>query len=329
MLIQRQSRRRRRQLEKAECDAEEIACLVVKAHERLPKNKAKLRGLIYARYSSDMQQSIIDQVREVLLFATENGIFVSHDLIFWDSGITGRKKSRPSIDAAKEALVSNIADVWLSFNSSRVYRRGYQCMKFVVEDIVGEGKRCICVKNGIDTATSDSWHALLAIMSFVDEVISKLTTPNILAAHLGLFANGVIHGCVTYGYCGEPIPGVFNKKELPRRKYQISEAEAKWVRQIFDWYVLDRLPVREIVRRLNATAEVPLPRLNIDDRFTRDSVVSVLGNPRYRGNWSYGRTQNVWNAKKDYGRAVLRDQPLATKQFEHLRIVTDDIWYAA
>lgn len=323
------SKRRRRREEKAENDSEEIARLIVEAHERLPKHKAKLRGLIYARYSSDMQQSIVDQVREVLLFATANGIFVSLDLIFSDSGITGRKKNRPGLNAAKAALASDKADVWLSFNSSRVYRRGYQCMKFVVEDVVGEGKRCIFVKNGIDTATSDSWHALLAIMSFVDEIIAKLTVPNILAAHLGMFANGVVHGTVTFGYCGEPIPGNFTKRGLPRRKYEISQAEAKWVRQIFQWYVIDRLPIREIVRRLNADSEVPAPRINLDGRWTRGSVICLLSNSRYRGIWSYGRTQNVWNAKKDYGRAVLRDEPLGTKYFKHLQIVEDDIWFAA
>jgi hypothetical protein len=325
----RTSRRRRRQLEKAESDAEEIARLVAEAHKLLPMSKAKLRGLIYARYSSDLQHSVVDQVRELMEFAVANGIFISLDLIFWDSGIPGRKKNRPGLNAAKAALASDQADVWLSFNSSRVFRRGYQCMKFVVEDIVGEGKRCIFVKNGIDTATSDSWHALLAIMSFVDEIISKLTVPNILAAHMGLFNNAIVHGTITYGYCGEPIPGNLTKRGLPRCKYLVSEAEAKWVRQVFQWFVVDRLPVREIVRRLNANSEVPAPRINLDGRWTRGSVIGLLGNTRYRGSWSYGRTQNVWNAKKDCGRAVLRNEPLGTKYFEHLRIVGDDIWYGA
>jgi len=108
-----QSRRRRRQLEKAESDAEEIGRLVAEAHLLLPMSKAKLRGLIYARYLSDLQHSVVDQVRELLEFAVANGIFVRLDLIFWDSGITGRKKNRPGLNAAKAALASDQADVWL------------------------------------------------------------------------------------------------------------------------------------------------------------------------------------------------------------------------
>lgn len=324
------SKRRRRREEKRESDAQEIALLVAAAHKKLPRHKAKLIGMIYARYSSDLQQSIVDQVRELLEYAVANGIFVPLELVFWDFGIPGRKKNRPGLNAAKEALEKDLAQVILVFNSSRLYRRGYQCMKFVVEDVVSEGKRAIFLKNNIDTdEDGNKWVSLLSLMSFVDDMIARLTVPNIHAAHLGMLLNCLVHGTVTYGFGGDDVPGQVRRNGQLRRRYCIVEAEAKVVRQIFHWYVIDRLPVREIVRRLNASSDVPPPRKNLDGIWTRGAVIGLLGNSRYRGSWSYGRTQNVWNAKKDYARPILRDEPLGTKQFDNLRIVPDEIWYAA
>jgi hypothetical protein len=58
-------------------------------------------------------------------------------------------------------------------------------------------------------------------------------------------------------------------------------------------------------------------------------VTLLLANPRYRGCWLCGRTQTVWQVKQDYARQVPREQPLARQQFEDLRVVPDELWYAA
>ena len=82
-------------------------------------------------------------------YTIANGIFVPLELIFWDSGITGRKKNRPGLNAAKSAIENNLAQAILVYNSSRLYWREYQCMKFVVEDVVSKGKRAIFLKKFI------------------------------------------------------------------------------------------------------------------------------------------------------------------------------------
>jgi DNA invertase Pin-like site-specific DNA recombinase len=324
------SNRQQRKVEKTACDAKEIASLIVAAHKRLPRHLAKSVGMIYARYSSDLQHSIVDQVRELLEFAVLNEIFIPLEFIFWDSGISGRKKNRPGLNAMREALEKDRAQVLLVFHSSRLFRRGYYCMKFVVEDVVSEGKRAIFLKNNIDTEKDGHfWQGMLGMMSLIDEMIAKLTVPNIHAAHVGMLLNCIVHGTVTYGYTGENIPGQLRRNGLPRRRYEIDAAEAKWVRQIFDWYVTDRLSIREIVRRLNANLNCPRPRNSPTNRWSRGPVIRLLSNARYRGDWAYGRTQNVWDAKRDCGKTVMREKPLGTKQFDQLRIVTDDQWYAA
>jgi hypothetical protein len=55
----------------------EIDRLVAEAHARLPRHLAKVVGAIYVRFSTWMQDSAEDQVRTILNFAVENGIFNS------------------------------------------------------------------------------------------------------------------------------------------------------------------------------------------------------------------------------------------------------------
>ncbi|MFO0816285.1 MAG: recombinase family protein, partial [Gemmatales bacterium] len=326
------SRKARRRIEretKLKKDSVAVELLIEEAHKKLPLSEAKSFGVIYARYSSDFQHSIQDQIRELIEYAVANGIYVRREHIYWDSGVSGRKVNRPGLDQARAALATDQVNVLLVFSSNRLYRKGYQCMKFTVEDVVGEGKRAVFLKNNIDTSESDFWMLLLPLMSFIDEIVTRMTIPNIHAAHTGMLLKEMVFGAVTYGYDGEIVPGEFRRNGAPRRRLIINEDEARWVREVFRWYVIDRLTIRAIVKLLNANPEIPPPRTNAKGCWTRGTVIHLLSNSRYRGWWVYGRFINVWNSKKDCSRAVLRDEPLKSIQIDRLRVVDDDIWYAA
>jgi hypothetical protein len=64
-------------------------------------------------------------------------------------------------------------------------------------------------------------------------------------------------------------------------------------------------------------------------RWSHPTVRRLLANPRYRGRWAYGDTENVWQSKKDYARQVRRAEPLKEVQFEELRIIDDATWHEA
>ena len=63
--------------------------------------------------------------------------------------------------------------------------------------------------------------------------------------------------------------------------------------------------------------------------WTHALVRKHLMNPAYRGFWSYGVAETKWSSEKDYAQRVPRPEPLKSGQFEELRIVSDEIWYAA
>jgi hypothetical protein len=163
----------------------------------------------------------------------------------------------------------------------------------------------------------------------MDEFTGSMYADNVRAAHQGLFEKLLVFGTITFGYKGEPIEGQFTKRRRPRCLLVIDPETARWVVHIFTWYVVDRVSVHEIVRRLNANADIPLPPRCTSGAWTRTAVMHVLRNSRYRGLWKYGVTEAAWISSKDYARQMPRDNPLREIQVEELRIVSDDLWFGA
>jgi transposase len=163
----------------------------------------------------------------------------------------------------------------------------------------------------------------------MDEAGAGMYADNIRAAHEGLFGRQQVCGTVTFGYRQKLVDGPCTRRKLPRSEYEIDPDQAHWVRQVFRWYVEQGLSLATIVRKLNEDPSIPLGPKSVSGHWTRLGVLVLLRNGRYRGLWSYGKTRNVWQAKKDYGRQVPREQPLKEEQFEELRIVSDEIWFGA
>ena len=123
---------------------------------------------------------------------------------------------------------------------------------------------------------------------------------NIRAAHQGLFRRHLVSGTLTLGYRGEPIPGELTKRQRPRCRIVIDLETAKWVLQIFEWYVNDMLSILEIARRLNDDPAAPAPPTSPIGMWTYLTVVRLLGNARYRGFWEYGKMKVQYVSQKDY-----------------------------
>ncbi|MEO0474497.1 MAG: recombinase family protein [Planctomycetota bacterium] len=84
----------------------------------------------------------------------------------------------------------------------------------------------------------------------------------------------------------------------------------------------------QIIERLNKQ-NAPLPPKCSSSRWQRGAVIRLLGNTRYRGVWPYGEAMNVWQNRAEYNRQIKRDEPLDVHVDEDLRIIDDELWYAA
>jgi transposase len=297
-------------------------------HALLPRHKASAIGIAYARYSTEFQHSIVDQIRAIFEFAVKQMIFIPREHIFFDLAVRGCKEHRQGLDQVRTLLSRKAAQVLLIFTTNRLFRKNYKCMKFVEEEVVERGLRCVFVKTGIDTAEGNRWRLPLQLHAMVDEMATTQYAENIRAAHEGLFLKGFVVSAIPYGYMGKTVDGPLTKRHRPRRKLAIDPETSDWVKRIFDWFVVDRLMLARILERLN-DEKVPLSPMSNGVYWTHAAMVYLLRNACYRGLWSYGKGRNVWQSQQDYSKRVLRDQPLREAVFEDLRLVSDEIWFKA
>jgi hypothetical protein len=168
---------------------------------------------------------------------------------------------------------------------------------------------------------------LLHLRAIMDEFQVKVGAEHIRAALEGLFLEGYVYGTLTFGYMGEAVPGKFTKRGRPRCRIAVDSDEKKIVLLIFEWYVRDQLSLIEIAQKLNAIPNVRLPRKS--NRWSRGTVRALLMREAYRGLWRFSVTEKTFLPSKDYARQVPRERPLKEAMFENLRIVSDELWFAA
>ena len=285
-----------------------------------------IRGAIYARYSTRFQHSIDDQVREAREWADQNGVDVVH--VFSDEAQKGRSTRRKGLKELQQALENDQIDVVIVFTTNRLYRKMYQSLMFLEEEIVDRGKRCVFIRSGIDTADSEDWRQRLQLHALIDEFLVQTIANHVHAAHEGLLLQARVFGTLMFGYSGQEIQGVTTKMGRPARKLIIDPEAKVWVERIFDWFTRLRLSIAQIIRRLNAE-KAPLPTRSTTKRWTRLAVRRVLSNARYIGCWAYGTMKAVWLYKKSYSRQVPREAPLREITIEELRIIDDVTWAKA
>ncbi len=287
------------------------------------------KGVAYARFSTRFQDSIGDQIRTILGHALKIGVYVPRELIFFDLAVRGFKKNRTGLDAVEKALRSKQASVLLLFSTSRLFRKQYRTLEFVDRVHKGWAVRCVFVKSGVDTDDTQRWQSILAVQSMIDQFVVTMYVANIHSAHEGLLKQQMVFGTLSYGYTGEPIDGELTNLGRPRCKIIIDEETARIVRQIFEWFVNERVSIETIVQRLNDDPQIPLPPRAISGMWTRVAVINILTNTRYRGFWRYGATEAIYIPDGDYVAQRLRAEPLAAVQIEELRLVPDALWLAA
>lgn len=255
------------------------------------------RGAIYARFSTRFQHSIDDQVRTCQAWAETNDVDVLPEHVFSDCARTGKTQNRVGLDALLQALADDEVDVVIVFMTSRLYRRMSLALKFVEEEIVDHGKRCVFVRQSIDTEDKELWKPLLQVFALLDERQAAMQAAFIRAGHEGLLLKGWVHSTKTFGYYGQVIEGPLTRQGKPRTRWAIEANAADWVRNIFAWYLgtepgTEAIEDTAIAWRLNHENAPPPPK-STTGRWSPLAVRVVLRNRRYIGDWGYGWTETV------------------------------------
>jgi site-specific DNA recombinase len=291
-----------------------------------------MQAVIYARYSTDKQRdtSIDDQVRNCRAFAKREGWEVTE--IYSDGGISGSTNQRSGYQQLLADADAGRFTVLIVDDLSRLSRDDVE-MKQVVRRFRFKQMRIVGVSDGFDTDSKG--HKIHAgVRGLINEIYLDDLRDKTHRGLTGQALKGYSCGGRAYGYKNIPIEDPSRKDEYGRPvivavKREVEPEQAKWIRQIFEWYADGHSP-RWIANEMNK-AGVPSMRKG---KWASSAIygdmrngTGLLNNELYIGRYVWNRSQ--WVKDPDCGKrrrlGRLESEWIVTSQPE-LRIVSDELW---
>jgi site-specific DNA recombinase len=299
----------------------------------LPQDRP-LSVLIHARFSTDEQRqsSIDDQVASCHRFLNENlpkgtkAKQVSVEVI-QEPEISGEIADRVGINQVWSGIESKKWDIIIAEESSRLYRHHTKAGE-LFESAVDAGIRVICPSDYIDTADED-WPDRLHMCQMQHTRSNFYTRRRIARAHDGLWARGAAVGNTVIGYNRRPtIPATEAEPAKGPFYDEIDPEKAEVIREVFQ-RIANGEQAREVAEWLDSI-EFPKAKWARQPKWTAGNVNAIIRRPIYRGFETFrvkrsdrklrtGKSVYVWNDP----------DKVETRKSEHLRIVSDALWYRA
>lgn len=282
---------------------------------------------VLARFSTKLQQSTADQVRECVLFAARKRLYVPPEFICADEGVSGRKRRRDGLDRVLLIVRAKHATTVLVYKLSRLFRAAYEGYKLFQEELVEEGLRGISVSQSIDTADEKTWEQLTVLHGLSDKMLLAAIADHVRSNLSGLFQQGYVTGALPVGFRRREVPGGRpTKRDRPRTVPEVDPEVADLIRKHYEW-CKDGLAVREGWRRW-VRAGGPCDPRSTTKRMSYPAYRRMLSNPRYTGVFAFGRKRNLWSSKRDYNRQVAGpEHEVVIVKSEELRIVSDELFH--
>ncbi len=283
---------------------------------------------MYARFSTQMQQSTGDQIRECVIWAARNKTFVPPYFISIDEGEKGRKARRAGLNRTRQILKSLLAKTFLVYKASRLFRQAGKGFAFIQDECVDAGIRAVSVSQGIDTNDKKSWKLQLQIHGLMDDLLLDTIADHVRSGQIGHFMQGHTTGALGVGYRRKEVPGGRpTNRGLPRTEPEVDPEAAELIRKHAALH-LEGMSIREGVRRWNAASGPCDPR-STTGKMTATAYRRLFGNERLTGRWEFGRKRNQFSTRRDYVTQIEQpDEEVVTRQVEDLRILDDATFYA-
>lgn len=283
-------------------------------------------GAALSRFSTKLQCSTEAQIREILLFAASNGIYVPPEFVCVDEAVSGRKSRRDGLTRMKAILTGKFASILLVYKVSRLFRVAYKGFQFFQEDVVEQGLRAISTSQGIDTADDKKWRPLAYLNGILDEMLLGSIADHVRTGIKSLFLNGYVTGALTVGYRRKEVSGQ-TKNGLTRTVPEIDPETAKLIVQHYEW-IRDGMSLAVGLRRWNEAGGPVDPRSTVG-HMTHHAYRRLLTNPRYIGLWAFGEKRNRYLTGRDYSIGVPQpESEISVTKKEELRIVSDELFHA-
>ena len=239
---------------------------------------------IYARVSSDQQKedrTIASQTATLVAFASSRGYGVPAEWIFEDEGFSGATLVRPGLERVRDLAAEGQIQAVLVLSPDRLSRK-YAYQVLLMEEWLRQGVETVFVNAPQSRSPEDQ--LLLQFQGMIAEyeraqILERSRRGKRHRAKQGEVS--VLSGA-PYGY------RYVHKTEERAAYYEIIDAQADVVRQVFELYTVESLSIGAITRRLN---ELGVPTRKEQSCWERSTIWAMLRNPAYRGTACFGKTQ--------------------------------------
>ena len=243
------------------------------------------QAAIYARVSTDRQteaHTIASQVEALRVRVAADGLPLSEALAFLDDGYSGATLVRPALERLRDVVAAGAVDRLYVHSPDRLARK-YAYQVLLVDELCRLGVEVIFLNRELGRSPEDD------LLLQVQGMMAEYERAKILERHrrgkLHAARAGVVNvlSAAPYGY------RYVRKHEAGgQARYEMVPAEARVVRQAFDWIGRERLTIGEVCRRLTQAGEVTRTGKTVWDR---SMVWGMLKNPAYQGAAAFGKTR--------------------------------------
>jgi site-specific DNA recombinase len=242
---------------------------------------------IYARVSSERQrqdETIRSQTVGLRELAAERGLLLAEDLVFEDEGFSGASLTRPALERLRDRAAEGAFEVLLCHAPDRLARR-YAYQVLLLEEFARVGVE-VCFAKEPERGGTPEDELLRQFQGMIAEYeraqIAERTRRGKL--HRARGGSQAVMSGAPYGY------RYVKKSEHMEGLWEIDEAQAQVVREVFDRYANDGVSIGELARWLTDRA---IPTRTGKTRWDRSTIWAMLRNPAYRGQAAFGKTKTA------------------------------------
>ena len=244
----------------------------------------KKNAAIYARVSSERQKeegTIASQTALLLEYAQGHDLNVPAEWIFEDEGYSGALLARPGLERLRDLAAEGQIEAVLIHAPDRLSRK-YAYQVLLTEEFSRHGVETVFLKSA--AAQTPEERLLLQFQGMIAEyeraqIAERTRRGKRYRAKAG--SVNVLSGA-PYGY------RYVKKSEHAGAYYEVVEAQAQAVRQIFTWYTQELWSIGAIARQLN---DEHIATRSGQGLWERSTVWGMLRNPAYQGSACFGKTE--------------------------------------
>jgi DNA invertase Pin-like site-specific DNA recombinase len=290
--------------------------------------------VIYCRFSTDMQnpKSCADQERDVRTGLAQKGINATDALVIHEEAESGTRSDRSGFEQLVQMVAQNQRLLLAVDDQSRLSRAD-NAFSFIT-DLVFVGGRFISTGEGIDTDQL-GWELRVKVMELHNSTTIRELGRRVHRGQLGRVLDDKSTGDICFGYESYFLDPNWAEKLMqfgrgpkPVKGVRIVEDQARWIRQIFEWFAIQIWSINRIARELTRL-KVAKGTKSRREAWHHHQVRRILENPKYVGQWTWGATRTLRNSKGKVKRIPVPEQQKAVRERPHLRIVDQDVWQLA